>query len=1234
MVISVSTTNAAVAAPHYQVGGSLRRNSATYIQRTADETLYTALLSGEYCYLFNARQMGKSSLRVRMQERLTAAGKRCASVDMTSIGSEQVTPLQWYKGLMVDLLSKFELTEQIKFQQWWESKTELSMVQRLRLFIEEVLLRSRPDEEIYIFVDEIDSALALNFPIDDFFALVRYCYNQRSEDPAYQRLTWSLFGVVMPSELIQDSRRTPFNVGQAIELKGLVFEDAKGLAQGLAGYGYDSLTLLKEILGWTNGQPFLTQKLCQLTAETLRNLPSAKTEAKAKDTQDDSKNEPTIAVQNGADCTVIGAIADTVTAASAMFSDSEAAALIDSVVYTRIIDHWESQDDPEHLRTIRDRILRKELQAPRLLGIYQTILTSNLPTCEIAVAANSQAAIAQTEEERRLTYDDSPEHLELLLSGLIGLYQGRLAVKSRIYEVIFDMDWVTDQLTRLRPYAKPLSAWEASGQTDESRLLRGKALKDAQAWSQERSVGEIDHTFLMASERYDRRVVQQTMKSARLKEVEKRLLLERKVQQRQRGWIGSLSGALVFMVVLGGVAWIQSQRARHSQLEAMVTSAEALYSSDQRLDALLQAVKAKRVLDTTWHDNSSALHTQVMTALRTAAVGVVEQNRLVLEHSNFWDVDIDATGNYLASTSDDGKVRLWRSTGELLSVLSGHKARVRSVMFAPNGEWLVSGSDDHEIRIWSMEGPLMHTLRGHVDRVNDVAVSPDGELLASASRDLTVKLWKKDGTLLTTLEGHSRGVLAVTFSPDGKTLLSAGEDATIKAWDIPSKTLTRTFEGHSNAVSDISFAPSGQIFASSGYDRTIRLWNLASEQSYKTVTGHEADVLSVSFSPDGHQLASTSRDTTVRLWTLGGEPLATLAGHQGRVTAVKFNPDSASLISAGFDKTVRLWRLNNPLQTQFIGAIEGIMGVDMSPDGALIAAASDDRRLHIWQRRTGRQVGTFRHPSGVLSVRFSPDGQSIVTGGWDSVARLWDITGEQLAVLEGHQRPVWDTIFSPDGETIATSSADGKIHLWDRQGQLQLVLSGHLLEVGSVAFSSDGQYLLSASLDSTVKLWDLEGRLLQIFDSPSQTGFIDANISPDGQMIATAGFDNVGRLWDIDTGEIIAELEGHEAEIRSIRFSADGQQVVTAGGDGQVTVWKSDGEHLSTLIRDGSPVWEASFSEGDDTVVAAGEGRNVFLWDLTQVLDDQQLMDASCTWLSDYLQTSPDSSDSDRDVCS
>ncbi|MEL6853792.1 MAG: AAA-like domain-containing protein [Cyanobacteria bacterium J06607_13] len=1202
---------------HYQVGGSLRLGASSYIRRQADDELLRALLNGEYCYVFNARQMGKSSLRVRMQQQLVEAGKRCASLDMTSIGSERVTPLQWYKGMMVDLLTRFELRGTVDFRQWWQDQEDLSMVQRLRLFIEEILLKSLPEDEIFIFVDEIDSALALDFPVDDFFALVRYCYNQRAENPIYKRLTWSLFGVVSPSDLIRDPQRTPFNVGRSIELKGLAFEDAKVLAQGLEGYDYDPLQLLAHILAWTQGQPFLTQKLCLLTAQTLA---ESKLDAVAQNSYDSDRFGLSAALSNGRDRLPL--------------PDAEAA-LIEQVVYTRVIEHWESQDDPEHLRTIRDRLLRKELQAPRLLGIYQTILTASLPHCEmpnheIPIATNQAEVLAQTPEERRLVYDDSMEHLELLLSGLIGLDRGRLRVKNRIYETIFDISWVDSQLSALRPYAKQLTAWLNSNRLDESRLLRGKALKDAQAWSQERSVSEVDHDFLMASERYDRQVTQQALKSARLKEVEKRLALERKTRRRQRGWITALSAALGGAIILGSVARVQYQQARRTQLRALVTTAEALYSSDQRLEALLQALKAHVFFERLGYQVPDQLSKRLDTVLRTTAVEAVEHNQLTLANSNFWDVDIRATGDYIATASADHQVRLWGRDGELLQTLSGHKARVRTVAFFPYDSWLASGGDDRHIKLWTLDGQLVRTLRSHTDSVNGIAIAPNGQTLASASDDQSIKLWRKDGTLLQTFEGHRGPVLAVAFSPDGKTIASASEDRTIKIWRLDGQ-LLRTLEGHSEAVLGVDFSLSGQKLVSSSRDSTIKLWNLRSGDLIDTLRGHGGPVLSVAYSPDGKQIASSSRDTTVRLWNQKGEAIAVLEGHQSWVNRVRFSPDSDSLASASFDKTVRLWDLTNALQTRYIGPSESIVGVDISPDGLLIAAASDDHGLYLWHRKTGRLLRRINHTASVLSVAFSADGQSIVTGSWDGTARLWSLEGEQQAILSGQRKAVWDAAFSPDGQTVATGSADGKIRLWDRKGQMKNTFSGHNSEVRSVAFSPDGQRLVSASLDNSVKLWDTEGRLLRIFSGPGQNGFVDASFSPDGRLIAASGFDNTARIWTLD-GMLVTTLAGHEAEVRSVRFSDDGQQLVTAGGDGQVRVWDLEGELVATLRGEGAAVWEAAFIEGDRTVLAAGESHHAWLWDLDLVLGTEGLVETGCEWIADYLENHPTASDS-RDVC-
>ncbi|OYD93206.1 hypothetical protein CDG76_21205 [Nostoc sp. 'Peltigera membranacea cyanobiont' 210A] len=636
----------------YQVGGSLHSDDPTYVVRQADEKLYTSLKSGDFCYVFNSRQMGKSSLLQRISRRLKSEGYKCIYLDVTQLGSEDTTSAQWYKGIIVSIFYGLNLAEHVNFKQWWNMQTGLSPVQKLHQFVEEVLLPNvKSDSEgggkakgIFILIDEIDSLLSLNFPVNDFFAWIRHCYNQQAHDPNFKRLGFALFGVASPSDLIADKRRTPFNIGTAIELYGFRLHETSPLLNGLQGAISQPEVVLQEAIYWTGGQPFLTQKLCQLVLQTALNTSERKI----------------------------------------ILSPKTEAYWVEALVRSHIIQHWESQDEPEHLRTIRDRLLFNQQQAGRLLSLYQQVLQAE--EIEDAKNKNTSDSWYPTPAISPVPTDDSREQTELLLSGLVEKHNGYLRIKNPIYRSIFNAEWVLKQLDNLRPYSQPFNAWVASGFQDESRLLRGNALQEVLDWTQRKSLSDLDYRFLAASQELERREVQHKLEVERLKETEARLASEQKSARLQRRLLLGVSLALVAVIILGFTTLYAARQASLSEVRAIASASNGSFNSNQRLDALVQAIRARQKfqrLDLQNFADANALDLQTRKVLQQAVYGADEFNRLSGHQGIVLGVDFSADGQWIASSSIDRTVKLWKRDGTLVRTIP-HTATIQSVRFSPD----------------------------------------------------------------------------------------------------------------------------------------------------------------------------------------------------------------------------------------------------------------------------------------------------------------------------------------------------------------------------------------------------------------------------------------------------------------------------------------------------------------------------------------------------------------------
>jgi len=75
--------------------------------------------------------------------------------------------------------------------------------------------------------------------------------------------------------------------------------------------------------------------------------------------------------------------------------------------------------------------------------------------------------------------------------------------------------------------------------------------------------------------------------------------------------------------------------------------------------------------------------------------------------------------------------------------LTGHVGKVRVVTYSPDGRYIASSGDDGTIRLWNAQTgqPVGAPLRAGSDAVWAVAFSPDGNQLVSAGNDEKLHIW-------------------------------------------------------------------------------------------------------------------------------------------------------------------------------------------------------------------------------------------------------------------------------------------------------------------------------------------------------------------------------------------------------------------------------------------------------------------------------------------------------------
>ena len=1243
----------------FKDGGALDEHHF-YIERRADQQLPSALWRGEFCYVLAPRQMGKSSLRYRVARQLSAQAVQVVTLDLTAIGGTTVSAEQWYYGLTYLTAKQVggnELSQ--KFCDFWVASASLAPVQRFSLAMREIILGNTTGD-IVIFIDEVDAVRVLPFSSDDFFAAVRAFYNARPDDAEYRRLRLCLLGVAQPGDLIRNEQITPFNIGTRIDLTDFERSQLDVFASGLLATGYLPQAVLDAIFRWTNGHPYMTQRLCAALV---------------------AQGKPLAGGRPGREAAVIRALVHRLFLRSSEARDANLAYAAKS---------FEKNN--------------QNTRIPKMLDLYSRLLRGE------ALAADGR--------------DEVQGALQLTgMVAASATPDGRkLRVRNRIFTEVFDDSWVR-RMQADRYLSEPTARWLDSGRKDNF-VLRGEELRAAEQWAEGREdLTEQEQQFLLACSRVtrvkeqaklrarisqvlavsvvilllmlvvtlsqyikadreflardkaNRRLAEQLRAEIENKKREAALIAQGQTAERVRqGLEGKLLRTLHEMELvtkdkeaqlaerrLEKIAMekrqaelvaqqLQAEIAAQKREAALVGQKQAAELLAQQRESVLLAQIAKR------NGEALALAREPEKALAALLIGmeVASTERTLLSGSQAHLVSLQGlyvaglrnvpmrlirslpspvkqalyspAGASIITTSEDGVLMLWSGhDGRKIPILGGEPSAVRAAHYCSPTQVIVALLDDGVGILNLNTGRIRIIVRKESFRCVQAQCSPDGRYVLLVGDDKEVRLQS-----LAALEkppvapGQSQAGIPVAMRTHNEPQEEGGVLADPRAFKKEQSSLKFLDRGtvdsylvlrHDGLITSASFSPNSHMVLTTSNDKTARIWDAHSGKLSLVLTGHQGAVTHGCFSPDGQQVFTASQDRTARIYDVKtGNPSGSLAGHTDAVSYVGVSPDGKTAVTASADRTARLWTVSNGRMLQLLGGHTAeVTSASFSIDGKTVLTASRDQTIRAWAALAPHaQLVTqlLGHKGPVHSASFSPDGQYVVTAGTDQSVRIFRAQdGKQLHLFSDNTGEPTSARYSKDGQSLVVARRAGYAQILDaRTGEERSRLAGHEGPVTYAEFSPNGRMVVTASEDKSARIWDLErGVLLHKLDSEHLDTVTHASFSPDGKRVVTSGHDDILCIWDTASGAL-EQVIVHPSRVplSSAQFSPDGRFLALASLEPRFHLWNlSQKRFVRTFEGFRGALQSVSFSPDGNWVVAASKDGTAGLFKTT---DDREVL--------------------------
>lgn len=238
--------------------GTMDIQSKFYVERSGDGVAMNAIRQhGVTITIKGPRQVGKSSLLIRVKDAALEQNKRVALIDFQQISKPVLKSAESFLRHFCTLIS-YKLKIPNRVEEFWA--LPLDDIMRCTLYMEEYVLEELGSPFV-LAMDEVDTVFDTNYR-SDFFGMLRSWHNSRADTPAWKRFDLTLVTSTEPYQLIIDLNQSPFNVGEVIEPEDFNPEQTDDLTSR-HGLSQDVGRQLTILLG---GHPYLVRRALYLLA--------------------------------------------------------------------------------------------------------------------------------------------------------------------------------------------------------------------------------------------------------------------------------------------------------------------------------------------------------------------------------------------------------------------------------------------------------------------------------------------------------------------------------------------------------------------------------------------------------------------------------------------------------------------------------------------------------------------------------------------------------------------------------------------------------------------------------------------------------------------------------------------------------------------------------------------------------------------------------------------------------